>query len=54
MIRSLKLISAFIVLTGVAGSAMAQPIGSPEMNGLPQRDMVALETMNNAAADNLR
>ena len=56
MIRSLKLISAFIVLTGVAGSAMAQPIGSPEMNGFdsPQRDMVALETMNNAAADNLR
>tara|TARA_B100001059_G_scaffold155450_2_gene155048 strand:+ start:15688 stop:16494 length:807 start_codon:yes stop_codon:yes gene_type:complete len=56
MIRSFKLISTFIVISCVAGTAMAQPIGSPEMNGpdSPQRDMVALETMNNAAADNLR
>ncbi len=56
MIRSFNHITAFLVLTCVAGMATGQPIGSPEMNGpeSPQRDMVALETMNNAAADNLR
>ena len=56
MTRTFNHITAFIILTCVAGMATAQPIGSPEMNGpdSPQRDMVALETMNDTAADNLR
>jgi hypothetical protein len=56
MNRSFKYITAFTVLTCLASMATAQPIGSPDMNGpdSPQRDMVALETMNNAAADNLQ
>lgn len=55
MIRSLSYITSFIVLSGVFSMATAQPIGTPEMNGpdSPSRDMVALESMNDAAADNL-
>jgi len=51
MTRTFNHITAFIVLTCVASMATGQPIGSPDMNGpdSPQRDMVALEAMNNAA-----